>query len=202
MFSDTKMQILCTGNPNIRTIANAVRKVFPHADFIHRSNGFDLQTEEGLQKFRDRIQHYDVFINASVIANGVQTTLLKIVREEWESGYVINIGTTMEFDFFHHIDPERAKSKLELRNTSLNMYDDKFRTTHLIVGGHKDRSPSGNNKMDPIHIADTIKWVLDSSKYFHVPIIGLENDFWNKGQPGSGCNWQELKNKGLNDTNA
>lgn len=195
------MKILCTGNPNIRTIASAVKQVYPNADFVHFSNGYDFTTSEGLEKFRNKVKDYNVFINASRIAIGVQTSLLKIVREEWAVGHVINIGTTMEFHFFHHIDPACAEDKINLRNQSLDMYDENFRTTHLIVGGHKDRSPSGDGKMDPIHIANTIKWVLDSAKDFHVPIIGVENDFWNKGQPGSGCNWQELKNKGRYDTN-
>ena len=196
------MKILCTGNPDTRTIASAVRQVYPDADFIHLSNGYDLLTEEGLLHFRNKIKEYDVFINASVIANGVQTTLLKIVRDEWEAGHVINIGTTMEFHFFHHIDPPRAESKLALRNLGLDMYDENFRVTHLIVGGHKDCSPTSDGKMDSIHSANTIKWVLDASKDFHVPIISVENDFWNKGQPGSGCNWQELKNKGRYDRNS
>jgi hypothetical protein len=196
------MKILCTGNPNIKTIATAVRNIFPDADFVHKSNGYDLLTQEGLQKFRSKIKDYDVFINASVIANGVQSTLLKIVREEWTSGHVINIGSTMEFRFFNHIDPQRAESKLALRNLGLDMYSEEFRVTHFIVGGHRDRSPSSEGKMDTAHIANTIKWVLDSREHFHVPIIGVENDFWNKGQPGSGCDWQALKNKGLYDTDS
>jgi hypothetical protein len=190
------MKILCTGNPDIWTIAHGVNKVFTDCEFVHKSNGYDFLTQEGLDKFRHKVKDFDVFINASRIQHGVQSTLLKIVREEWTKGHVINIGTTMEFHFFHHIDPECAKDKLKLRNLSLDMYDEQFRTTHLIVGGHKDMSGRGEDKLDSIHIANAIKWVLESSKLFHVPIISVENDFWNKGQEGSGCDWNELKDKG------
>lgn len=190
------MKILCTGNPDKLTIAYAVRKVFPDADFVHLSNGYDLLSADGLDKFRNKIKDYDVFINASIIKDGTQSNLLKIVRQEWTSGHVINIGTTMEFHFFQYMNPSRAESKLNLRNLSLDMYDKHFRTTHLIVGGFTDQSPQSRSKMDSLHIANTIKWVLDSSENFHVPIISVENDFDNKGHPGCGDTWQEVKDNG------
>lgn len=190
------MKILCTGNPHKATIANSIAKVFNNVDFVHLSNGYDFKTEIGLKKFENIIDNYDVFINASRIDTGIQIKLLKIIHNRWHQGHVINIGSTMEFHFFNHIDPVCAEDKLNLRKLSLDMYNENFRTTHLQVGGFKDRSSNGHLKMDSIHIANTIQWILHQSPHFHIAQISVENDFWNKGQEGAGCNWQELKNKG------
>jgi len=192
------MKILCTGNPDKNTIAKCIRDLYPETEFVYLSNGYNFLTTDGLDKFRQKVKDFDVFINASRIDIGVQIELLKIVRSEWETGSVINIGTTMEFHYFHHLDKECAIDKLRLRDLGLDMSTEYFRVTHLIVGGFTDETPQANSKMDKKHIGNTVKYVLDNRDNFHVPIISLENDFWNKGQVGSGCNYQELKNRGRN----
>jgi hypothetical protein len=49
------MKILCTGNPNDMGIAHAVKRVWPNASFVSRTNGYDLSTQEGLDKFKETI---------------------------------------------------------------------------------------------------------------------------------------------------
>lgn len=180
-------KILCTGNPNKGTIAHAICEVFPNAEFVYLSAGYDFTTTDGLYKFREKLKNYNVFINSSRIDIGVQIKLLKIASETPCIKNVFNIGTVLEHTYFNWLDPLVAEDKLKLRDMSLDLCCNQFRTTHLIVGGFKDESPNKELKMDPIHIANAIKWILHSD--FHVPIIGIENDYWNN-------NWQSLKDKG------
>lgn len=192
------LKILCTGNPNDNTLAKGIKEVFPEAEFIHLSAGYDLTTDEGLEKFRAKIRDYNVFINASRIGFGVQCTLLKIAREEWDTGHVFNIGSVLENDFFEWFSPEDAKDKKALRQLSLDLSSEHFKTTHIVTGGFTDRSPQAHWKMSPLNIARAIKWILES-KDFYVPIIGVENDYWLKGQPGSTGDWHKDKARALKD---
>jgi hypothetical protein len=52
------------------------------------------------------------------------------------------------------------------------MCSGKFKTTHMTVGGLNDNKSGNENNLDPIHIATTIKWILDQD--INIPIIGIE----------------------------
>lgn len=184
-------KILCTGNPNKGTLARGVKEVFPDAEFIHLSAGYDFKTQLGLDKFREKIRQFNVFINASRIDLDVQLNLLNITREEWYEGHVFNIGSVIEYDYFNWFDPKVAANKLLLREKSLEMCSQKFKTTHVIMGGCKDESPNKDVKMDPAHVARTIKWIMEANE-IHIPIIGIENDYWLE-------NWDELKRNGSHE---
>ena len=191
-------KILCTGNPERMTIAKAIKEVFPDAEFIHMSVGYDFTTNDGLERFRQRIRNYNVFVNASRIDHEVQINLLKITREEWSEGHVFNIGSVLEYDFFKWISPETHVAKNKLRQLSLDLSSEKFKTTHIIVGGFKDESEQSESKMDPKHVAKMIEMIL-SINDFHVPIIGIENDYWLRSPLyGAQDEWPALKLKGLN----
>lgn len=184
-------KIACTGDPNKLTIANGISKVFDDVDFIHRSVGYDLLTSTGLSRFEDTIKNYNVFINASRIDIGVQIKLLEITNKVWSSGHVFNIGSVLEYNYFNYLDEEVAKDKQHLKKIGLEMLNDLFRTTHVTVGGLKNTNEETSLKMDPVHVATTIKWILDSNKHFHIPVIGIENDFWDNE------NWNKVKQDGL-----
>ena len=166
------MKVVCTGNPNNLGIASSIAKVFPDVKFMSRATGYDLTTEEGLSKFRTDIVEYDVFINSSQISPGTQEVLLNITREVWIKGHVFNIGSIAEYKRWEWFDPPYTDEKRKLRETSIDLYDENFKTTHIVVGGFKDSSTRTQFKMDPINIANTIKWVLECDH--DVPIIGVE----------------------------
>lgn len=193
-------KILCTGNPNKATIAKAIREVFPDATFIHLSAGYDFTTDEGLAKFKDTVKDFNVFINASHFDNGIQPKLLQLTRDVWTSGHVFNIGSVLEYDFFAWWGPEDSADKLALKKLSLELCNETFKTTHITCGAFKDQKPNAEFKMDPIHIANAIKWIMQATE-FHVPIIGIENDYWNKGQEGSAGDWNTLKQIGISKCN-
>jgi hypothetical protein len=166
------MKILCTGNPTRPGIAQALSKKFNNITFIFRSNGFDLTTDDGIEQYKDLLLSHDVFINCSQVCLGSQENLLRIARSIWDQGRVINIGSVLEFKRWEWIDPVTAKEKRDLRDLSIELCSEHFKTTHLIVGGFQDREITDPLKFDPSCIADTIEWILNSD--LHIPIMSVD----------------------------
>lgn len=168
-------KILCTGNPNKQSVlAYSVKQFYPDAEFLHESMGIDLTTDKGVKYFEERISKYNIFINSSYIAPGVQETLLRITRNKWKEGHVINIGSVAEYqsDDVNCLDMSYINSKISLRNTSmmLGWYD--FKTTHLLIGGFKDVNDSNDPRMDPKRIVEIIDWITKSNEFL-IPSISV-----------------------------
>lgn len=189
-------KILCTGNPNKLTLAKAIKEILPETHFIHLSVGYDFKSESGFDKFTDIISEYNVFINSSRIDHGVQERLLRITRTVWDTGHVFNIGSVLENDFFSWFSPEGAASKIRLRQLSLDLSSAKFKTTHIVTGGFTDSSDDSKHKMNPVHIAKTIKWIMNEPD-IHIPIIGIENDYWINSVNSKIGEWHQLKKDAL-----
>ena len=154
-------KVLCTGNPNKPGIANAVFKIFPNATFISLSNGYDLLTKD-----------YNVFINISQLSNNTQEKLLKIAHEEGMKGNVFNIGSIAEYKRWEWYDSVYTAEKRQLKETSLELCSQYFKTTHITVGGFQDSSNASLSRMDPMEIAKAIVYVLESN--VNIPVIGIE----------------------------
>lgn len=165
-------KVLCTGNPNKPGIANAIFQMFPDATFISLSTGYDLLTEDGQAKFRNIIKDYNVFVNVSQLSNNTQEKLLKIAHEEGMNGNVFNIGSIAEYTRWEWYDSNYTAEKRQLKETSLELCSQFFKTTHITVGGFRDSSNTDSSRMDPIEIAKAIVYVLDSK--VNIPVIGIE----------------------------
>jgi hypothetical protein len=166
------MKILCTGNPKKPGIAQALSKKFDNITFISQSNGYDLLTVEGIEKFENALSFHTVFVNCSQIGIGVQEQLLKISNKLWKNGVVINIGSVLEFQRWEWIDPETANEKRNLRDLSINLCNEHFKTTHLIVGGFQDTGKHDPLKFNPDCIADTIAWILNND--MHIAVMSVD----------------------------
>jgi hypothetical protein len=158
-----QIKVLCTGNPNHRGIGQAVNQWFPDADFVSRSNGFDLTTIEGLKKLTAILNNYNVLINNSYCSAGTQIKILELAHTMGFTGNVFNIGSMAEFKNLSHIRPDYSIEKQQLRDRSIELLSDQFKTTHLTVSGFKDRGSSSDHQMDAIEIVKSIQWVLDSN---------------------------------------
>lgn len=171
-MAEKKFKILCTGNPNRQGLQSSILKEFPETTFVSLSLGCDLTSSEGQLKFRKIIKDYNVFINVSHIATGVQETLLKITHDEWTEGHVFNIGSIAEYKKWEWYDINYTKEKRQLRETSLELLSKKFKTTHVIVGGFQDYSDDNIDRMDPDEIVKIIKYILHCP--VNIPIVGIE----------------------------
>lgn len=171
----TTFKILCTGNPEDQGVAQEIRKLYPESAFVSRSSGYDFLNfnKETELNFRRKIKDFNVFINYSWVSHGVQERLLRIVAEEWNAGHVVNIGSTNEDNaILAEAEPEYTEDKLKLRRASLDLNNENFKTTHVVVGGFRATSVNSKATMDPANIANTIKWAIEQK--FEVPIIGVQ----------------------------
>ncbi len=164
--------ILCTGNPNNQGIAKQLCLTFPRVDCLHLSMGVDLVSKSGLDYFRSIIPNYNVFVNVSHLKNNTQEKLLKIAHEENMKGHVFNIGSIAEYKKWEHYDSIYTAEKRQLKETSLELCSNSFKTTHMIVGGFQDYENDDLSRMDPIEIVNMIKYILHSS--VNIPIVGIE----------------------------
>ena len=168
------MNILCSGNPNHTTVASAVQKRFPNADFASRATGYDLRFwDPGSEThFRKNIIRYNVFINSSFICGGGQLALLEATHEEWTKsriyGHIINIGSISEYlsvsdtQTKDQVYARYSIQKRALRDRSLQLNGlNNIKTTHIIAGGLNDGIPGHENWLDLMHIAKTIGWVIE-----------------------------------------
>lgn len=173
-------RIICTGNPSQSyTLAHSVRKHFPDTKFIHKSNGYDFQSEHGLNLFRDEISNYNVFLNCSYIDVGIQEALLNITKSNWDKGHVFNIGSITEYiDISKQVDMYYTSSKINLKKTSLFLGTYDFKTTYMFLGGFKDVDLESDNRMDPERIIEIIKLILNTDEFI-VPIIGVVGPYFN-----------------------
>ncbi len=168
-------RILCTGNPNDVGLAKSIKSLYPETTFLSRSSGYDLFefTCDTEIKFREQLKLHNVFINYSWVTYGVQQKLLQITAEEWIKGHVINIGSTNEdHNVLARLEPEYTEDKLKLRSLSLQLNNEHFKTTHVVVGGFQATSVGSMPNMDPINIANAIKWIIEQE--FEIPIIGIQ----------------------------
>ena len=170
------MKILCTGNPDStskQTIANGVQQVFPEADFAHPGTGYDLKfsTPGSINFFKNQIVNYDVFLNCSYIK---QYDQLMFVYHSFlhckKPNYVINIGSSMEYESVHTEHWQYRLDKLTLRDTSMKFCSTKFRSTSVTCFGINDgtKHPDGLNVLQS---AQTMKWILEQD--FAIPILAM-----------------------------
>jgi hypothetical protein len=160
------MKILCTGNVNKRTIAWAATNHWPHTDTVSLSAGYDFLSDEGLEKFKSMIAKYNIFINSSYIATGVQSKLLDLTVQKWMeldiNGHIFNLGTTLEWDNLNN--NEYIESKLNLRKKSLEYNKETgitgVKSTYLILGGVDNGEPENKDFVPPDTIIKMIDYIL------------------------------------------
>lgn len=177
--------ILCTGNPTHATVASAIQKKFPAADFASRATGYDLRFWDpgGEDLFRTKIKNYTVLINSSFICGGGQLALLETTYQEWSNngicGHIINIGSTAEW---MGIDDNRIDDlygnysiqKRALRDRSLQLNNKHgIRTSHIVAGGLDDGKPEHAGWLSLDLMADTIAWILSNPA--DIPLLAIQN---------------------------
>jgi len=166
------MNIFCTGNPQKKSIAQSLG-----CDHASLSSGWNFHNIESLDRLRDLIVEYNVFVNCSYIGPGVQLNLLNLVIDSWQEkdikGHIINIGTTLENN---PDDSQYCQDKLKLRERSLELSNETgltgIKTTHIILGGINDGKIENSDKVSTDAISSTIHWAV--AQEFRVPLIQLD----------------------------
>jgi NADP-dependent 3-hydroxy acid dehydrogenase YdfG len=162
--------ILTTGNPTIG-LASAISSEIG-GDFISRTNGYDLCSDDGRKRAVAHSLNYDVFINCAALWRFNQTLLLQAVWEGWKqagkSGRIVNIGSTADTGNrgTSWIYPTEKKALREYsRNLSMasaggsgiqvNYVSFGYLSTPSVEIKHPDK-----NKMALVEAAGYIKWII------------------------------------------
>ena len=165
-------RILCTGNPNKPGLARQLVETFSEVNCLSLSLGTDLLTPNGLDYFKSIISNYNVFVNISRIPNRTQETLLRLAYEAGMQGHVFNIGSIAEYKRWEWYDSDYTEEKRSLREASLELCSENFKTTHIVVGGFQDYEDDHVDRMDPKEIVNMIKYILEAP--INIPIVGIE----------------------------
>jgi len=175
------MKILCSGNPEHKTIASGIKQIYPDAEFASRATGYDLcfWEHESETYFRNQMIDYDVFINASWLSKWGQHQLLEITHEVWSEnrikGHIINIGSIAELsgvrdDLGYQGPYSIQKSTLRQLSIYYNRKND-IKCTHVVVGGLNNGKPGTEEFIDPREIAETIRYALENSS--NIPLLSI-----------------------------
>lgn len=173
------MHIITTGNSTYGLAAgiNSVLK----SSFASRSNGYNLSTEAGMDKFCHIAVHYDVVIlncYTEEMNNYSQSRLLHKLYVEWQQiekcGHIICIGSISD-----HINTEQpwlkyisyGAEKLALKqlcqtiNHNRDRISPNIKCTYVSLGHmhtpYVDKLHPDEVKLDTAHVANVLKWIIE-----------------------------------------
>jgi hypothetical protein len=164
-------KIVCTGNPDTSGIAKYLKIIYPTTIFVSRGTGYDLSTYDGIEKFTSLLSDCNIFINHSQLPPTGQQELLLLAKKHWTQGHVITIGSVLEFEKWKWIEPEVHEEKNRLKNLSLELSEEYFKTTYITIGGLK-KNDNDQTRLDPKKVAEVIKWIIESD--LHIPLIYVD----------------------------
>lgn len=171
------MKIITTGNPNYG-LAAAIKDT----SYASRSNGYDLSTDEGMDKFcHIAAQHNVIIINCYTekMNNYSQVRLLhklyELIRESTSTKHIICIGSIAD-----HINKEQpwikyisyGAEKLALQrlcqtiNHNRETVSPNIKCTYISLGHMHtplvDSYHPTELKLDTKYVADVIDWIIKS----------------------------------------
>lgn len=182
-------KILVTGNPKYGLAQGICSKM--KADFISRSNGFDLTNKENQLKCVNLSLDYDVFINSSALYGFNQVHLLQMVYERWEKeihrGHIINLGSTADVSIkgTSWVYPiEKKALKAYSKNLSMAILGGHgenpsgIRVSYISPGHIKTESSDKKHphvkKIDPEYLAEVILWVIKQPEGINISEMALD----------------------------
>jgi NADP-dependent 3-hydroxy acid dehydrogenase YdfG len=175
--------MIVSGNKE-KGLAKSLYKLYPDAEFLSKSTGYDLCKKEHQYKFALKCLSHDTIVNCSALWRFEQTTLLdtiyKVCVEHNHCPHIINIGSTTD----------RVKNgKPWLYNAEKKALRDYSNT--LALGGVWDKKPkisyisfgtlSNNQSKHPdrktIDIDEAalyIKWLIDQPNYVNINEFSID----------------------------
>lgn len=182
--------MLISGNPDYG-LAQALQKLYPDAEFMSRSTGYDLVEKSGRTAFATAALNHNVIIVNCALWQFQQTVLLdavyKSLKDAGKLAHIVVIGSTTD----------RVKNgKAWLYNAEKKALRDYSNT--LAIGGVWSRMPKisyisfgtlSNNAhkhpdrrcMDIDQAAEYIKWVVDQPAHININEISIDpmqDEYW------------------------
>jgi hypothetical protein len=174
------MKIITTGNPTYG-LASGINAVIG-GRFCSKSTGYDLATDDGMNKFVYDAQPYDVVIincYTDKMNNYSQARLLHKLYTTWQetgaSGHAICIGSIS--DHINTLQPSMkyisyASEKLALKNLCQTINHNRvsmtqnIKCTYVSLGHmhtpYVDKLHPSEVKLDVTYVASVLKWIIDA----------------------------------------
>ena len=183
--------MIITGNREEK-LAGALAKLYPDAEFVSRTTGFDLSTKLDQERLAEIVCEHEVFINCAALYKFNQTTLLNIVYQkcvlEKHNCHIINIGSTTDRvkkggAWLYNAE---KKALRDYSNTlGLNgVWASGPKLTYVSLGTlsnnadkHKDRKCLNIDTA-----AQYIKWIVDQPRNVcinEISIDPMQPEYWN-----------------------
>lgn len=183
--------MIITGNNN-SGVAGALAKLYPDAEFISRSTGYDLSTKVDQERLAEAVCNHNVFVNCAALYKFNQTTLLNIVYHkcvlEKHNCHIINIGSTTDRvkkggAWLYNAE---KKALRDFSNTlGLNgVWASGPKITYISFGtlsNNAEKHPD-RKTIDIDIAAEYIKWIVDQPKHLCVNELSLDPmqpEYWN-----------------------
>ena len=172
------MKIFCTGNIKRQTIAYGLDKFYKAITTASLSTGWDFTKHEDIERLKNQIVEYEVFVNSAYVSVDCQLLLTDTVHKKWLEkdikGHIINIGTTLE-----NTDDksEYACAKRKLRQHSVKLSDQTgvtgIKVSYIIIGGVNNGTPETETHVKPIQIAEAIDWIVNQKT--RIPLLQIDS---------------------------
>ena len=171
------MKIITTGNPNYG-LASSIK----NTSYASRSNGYDLSTDEGMNKFCHIAIHYDVIIincYTEKMNNYSQVRLLHMLYELFEANkkpvHFVCIGSISDHinkdqPWLKYISYGAEKLALQRLCETINHNREEItpnvKCTYLSLGHMHtplvDRYHPEEIKLNTEYVADVIDWIINA----------------------------------------
>lgn len=178
------MKTLTTGHADYG-VAQAIGQILG-SDFASRRNGFDLCTDDGKDRLAQLSLEYDVFVNCAALWKFHQTLVLEKVWNTWsesgKTGTIINIGSTADVgvrsgSWLYPIEKKALRS-LSRSLSQCTLGGNGIRVTYISPGYLRtpgvERKHPDKNKIEPLKIAELIKWLIQSPEGVNLHDISLD----------------------------
>lgn len=183
--------MIITGNKQEK-LAAALAKIYPDAEFLSRTTGFDLSKKVDQERCAELVCEHDVFINCAALFKFNQTTLLNIVYHkcvlEKHNCHIINIGSTTDRvkkggAWLYNAE---KKALRDYSNTlGLNgVWASGPKITYLSFGtldNNADKHPS-RKCLNIDKAAEYVKWIVDQPRDLNINELSvdpMQPEFWN-----------------------
>ena len=174
------IKVLTTGNPKYG-LAAGIQATF-NSSFASRSNGYDLSTDDGMDKFCHVACHYDVVIincYTEKMNNYSQARLLHKLYVGWQetgnSGHIICIGSISDHintaqPWMKYISYSSEKLALKQLCQTINHNRDtvspNIKCTYVSLGHmhtpYVDNLHPAETKLNTEYVASVLKWIIDA----------------------------------------
>jgi len=182
--------MIITGNPE-QGLAQALYKLYPTAEFISRTNGFDLTEHKSQELFAEKAVQHDVIIINSALWRFTQTVILDIVCKALinanKKAHIVCIGSTTDRvkkggGWLYNAEKKALRDYCNTLGL-MGVWSDKPKVSLISFGtlSNNQHKHPDRQCIDIDVAAQYIKWLIDQPKHFNVNEVSIDpmqDQYW------------------------